>query len=431
MGSVRDAETGEPVVGAHVTYLGELSGAAESSESAEAALRSGPVSVTGQDGGFRIENVPCGSARLRVELAGYWAETVKGVELLGETTSDIAVTLLRTDADRVPLHGVVRDEAGAPLEDVSVACGAERAQTRTDGLYRIPVPRTAEGSTVTYSRPGYQPATETIDAWSRTKPIAHDVTLLRLRSGRIVGVALDAHDGAPLQGVRVELEDRTARSVTDSAGVFRLDDVPLGETVVVFTASGYRAERRTVSVDGEARLHVPLVAPSAGGITAVARDARTGAALSDVQVATEPLGRTGVTDVSGTARLEHVPAGRYTVRFYLRNFGQASVDGVTVTDLDWPEAAADLEPVWAGLEGAITTPDGAPAPGWSVLVRELGGPDLATVFTDALGRFEAHDIAVTGASRTVVVLPNEASTAARVTLTPGRTTDSGPLTLAP
>jgi len=431
VGCVRDAETGEPLVGARVTYLGELVASAEATESRETVLRAGPVSATGADGRFRIENVPCGDARLRVELAGYWTETVKGVKLLGETTSDIAVTLLRTDADRTPVSGVVRDDNGQPIEGVSVACAAERAVTDSDGAYRIRVPEVAEGTQVTFTRAGYAAATEILDAWRLSEPVVRDVVLARLRSGVVAGIAFDAHDGARLEGVRVELEDGGAFCVTGASGAFRLEGVPLGETTVVFTASGYRAERRTVTVDGETEVHVPLVAPSVGAIVAMARHERTGEPLAGVEVTTRPLGRTALTDGSGVARFEHVPPGEYALRFYLRDFGETTEGPVTVSDLEWPEVVADLQPTRAGLSGTLSTPDGAPAPGWRLFLTELGGPTVGAVLTDALGRFEAHDLAVPEPSRTLVILPEGAPATAQVALTPGRTADSGPLTLVP
>lgn len=134
-GRVTDASAGTPVRGAQVMIVGTTVGA-----------------VAGEDGQFRIANVPAGAREVRARLIGYRAVTVPVTVAPGATaTVSIAMVASATALDAVVVTGAVGDTrrravgnavATLDVEEVvgraSVSNITEVLQSKTPGLTLMP-----------------------------------------------------------------------------------------------------------------------------------------------------------------------------------------------------------------------------------------------------------------------------------------------------
>lgn len=66
--------------------------------------------------------------------------------------------------------------------------------------------------------------------------------------GTVTVLLLDRHNGQPLAGGRISIQDTRLLALTDSAGRASLANVPAGRHVVESIAVGYDAQRDTVTV---------------------------------------------------------------------------------------------------------------------------------------------------------------------------------------
>lgn len=419
MGRVVDAETGQPVSGASVSAQGRK----------EAAV-SGRSCVSDAEGLFRLEQLPAGPASVHVLAPGYEERTVPEVDVPSEAAAEVEVKLHASATASAWVSGTVRDVEGRLLSGVTVACGGSNTRTRADGAYRLPVTG-ASRATLVFDLPGYAADSRVVDTSSGSGSC--DVSLERSDGASLTGRVIDAHDGEPIEGARVELQPAGLSSVTGAGGVYVFGAVAAGEWTLAVTARGFRAETRTIAIPAgtpaEAlSLDVPLVAPRTGELRARVARADGGRPLAGVVVTTEPLGRSATTDAGGVAHIGHLPVGEYRLTLRCRDLGQSSVEGLTVDELRPAEITSEIAPTLAGLTGFLSTPTGGAIAESEIQVTGLPQGTL-TLRTDAKGRFEAHDIFVGSARPTVRLRPSGGSASAHAVLEPGKVTDAGPLTL--
>lgn len=410
-GAVTDAESGQPVAGALVEA-------------------SGVSATTGADGRYLLRYVPAGRTALTASCFGYERRSAADFTVVGETVVEFAVQLTPKALRTVTVTGKVEDTEGAPVPGATVAVGAARATTDATGAYRIEVPG-SHTLVASIEAQGYEPKHEPIALPRGQTWISHNVTLHAVAGGAIEGTVIDAHDGAPIAGVRVAAANGVCATSTGDDGSYRLEGLPSLSADLTFTARGYREEQRSVAVEPGSvlRLDVPLVAPATGQIRARAVSAPSGTPLEAVLVTTDPLGRNGLTDSAGTVRLAHVPEGSYQIRFKARDYGEGIVGPVHVDALNWPEAECRLEPTLAGVVGSVADEEGRPLVGCPITV--LGLPSLLSLdappVTDVDGRFAIHDIQVGAAPCVAELVAGDGRARAHVTLVPGTTSDAGSL----
>jgi len=160
-GTVTDADSGEPLDGASLTFEGEFSRSV----------------TTGEDGSYDVR-LSAGDYDLTVAKFGYVTETTTVTVVAGETTtSDHALVA----APSVTLSGTVTDGSGHgwPLyARVDVAGPADDTWTDPEtGEYSVTVPSNASyDMSVTADLPGYTTATGTVDVGDAD--ITHDVEVL-------------------------------------------------------------------------------------------------------------------------------------------------------------------------------------------------------------------------------------------------------------
>jgi len=75
----------------------------------------------------------------------------------------------------------------------------------------------------------------------------------------IQGIVTDKVAGAPIENVKVSIEDTNLSTTTDSNGKYGFVDVTNGTLAITFEAAGYKAATENVVYDGnKIVLNVPL-----------------------------------------------------------------------------------------------------------------------------------------------------------------------------
>lgn len=152
------------------------------------------------------------------------------------------------------ITGVIMDEAGAPVDGVTVSvsgmAGLEQTViTGNDGKYtvgNVPI----ETHAVTFSKPGYRKisVTVTADKFDANK-VAIAQAILVNASAKISGIVTDGkNNGAPLSGVTVSISS-TESVVTGADGTYTLPDLIAGDYTVTFTKANYVTITRPLNKD--------------------------------------------------------------------------------------------------------------------------------------------------------------------------------------
>lgn len=139
-GTVKDASTGNPIVGANVTTNGHFD-------------------ITDANGQYNITNVPAGTYTVTASATGYQAASQTNVAVVsGQTTSlNFTLTLIPTTGH---VTGIVKDAStGDPIEGANVTADGHFVLTSASGSYNVELqPGTY---TVTVSADGYEESSQT------------------------------------------------------------------------------------------------------------------------------------------------------------------------------------------------------------------------------------------------------------------------------
>jgi thermitase len=205
--------------------------------------------------------------------------------------------------------------------------------------------------------------------------------------GAITGQVINAEDGSAISGAQVSDGIRT--SLTDTAGIYTIDDVSPGSYQLTASKEGYETSSLTVNVlSGSTSLAnlalTEVILP--GGITGSVTDAADGSPIAGV-VVTDGT-RTATTDASGRYTLADVPAGSYEVTASKENYHSSFL---TVTVLSGSSTVADFSLSPIVVPGSITgsvinAEDGSPIVGATV------NDGTRTTTTDALGEYTIADV---------------------------------------
>jgi RNA polymerase sigma-70 factor (ECF subfamily) len=186
------------------------------------------VRRTDAAGGARFPALPLpAAARYTVRVATPAGTVRQAVELAigGETEVTVALPAVAPFA----VHGVVRDERGAPIEGALIeALGSDMAgvtPARTDalGAYRLAHLPGIEGAVpIRASAPGFTRARATARVGAPTPDAALDLVLERALP--LYGVVVDAR-GRPVAGATVAIYSGELVTQSDEHGAFRFDAV--------------------------------------------------------------------------------------------------------------------------------------------------------------------------------------------------------------
>ncbi len=336
--------------------------------------------VVDSAGAFVFREVPAGSWRVQVEVAGYHPDERALTLHVGEDRDLGVISLFSTLGAGGVLTGTALLEGQADgghggirieLEGTPVA-----AVTGPDGRFRITVPELADDTLRFSHSGGYDTRrVEGVDLAAGAMRALESVTLTGA-SGRVRGsVGLGGDLGLPAQAVAdafvnlLQGEQRVAEDEPDDLGAFLLPTVPAGEYTLEVRRDGFQAVRRPLQVDRGATSDVGhiVLEPSALQVRIAGR------ALLDRRAAGHE-GTTVALEDSGL-RTETAPDGSYSLLAPLRQAGyrlrfsrvgyngeQAlaasppaeAVNAAIEAGAEWVELAVDpAEVVLAGLPGSI------------------------------------------------------------------------------
>ncbi|MDZ4674066.1 MAG: carboxypeptidase-like regulatory domain-containing protein [Gemmatimonadota bacterium] len=228
----------------------------------------------------------------------------------------------------------------------------------------------------------------------------------------IRGTVLDA-GGQPLEGVEILVAGIERSAVTNSAGIYRFNDVPVGERPVTARRPGYTAGQRTVTVvAGQVAVldfQLQVVAQQLDSVSVTERlpppvllgwvHDTFGRPLEGVEVVLRGVNRTVQTNANGRFRFDSLEVKQYqlTARFpgYVAGQSLVPVRAAPPTEvalrlrafaqvLETVEVDADRN----GLYGTVSTTDLEPVV--NAEVKVYGGG--MTTRTDSAGRFAFPDI---------------------------------------
>lgn len=231
-------------------------------------------------------------------------------------------------------------------------------------------------------------------------------------SGAIRGTVLDT-DGQPLEGVEILVAGLERSAVTNSAGIYRFNDVPVGERQVTARRPGYLASQRTVTVAAggvtTADFRLEIVAQQLDSVSVTVGlpppvllgwvHDTFGRPLEGVEIVLRGVNRTVQTNANGRFRFDSLEVRQYQLTARLPGYVAAQnlvpVRAAPPTEvalrlrafaqvLETVEVAADRH----GLYGTVSTTDLEPVP--NAEVKVYGGG--MTTRTDSAGWFAFPDI---------------------------------------
>jgi hypothetical protein len=393
--------TGQPVAGLTVDAL-------SFTRSAEYGTTTGP------DGRYVIPGLQSGSYGIdfRSEVGGpnyqttyysgktSWADSDLVVVTDGATTSGIDAQV-RAGAPYGQISGTLRDDHGAPVQDVVVAAYAApedmlesgSSTSDADGGYTVSGLPAGTYDLVFSSQPEaavtFGRQTETgLTVTSATTTSAGDAVLQP--GGGIAGTVTDRH-GQGLAGVVVTATTPDSRQIasTDAAGRYTLGGLASGSYTVEVDPSGlpgdlvavaYRQRSPDATPDavsvaaGEVTSGIDAQLTAGGRITGTVTAGSgapaTGASVMLTDSGGEPVSRWGSVRPDGTYAITNLAPGTYQVRF------------------DGPPGAGDIEQYYTGADSpatatAVSVTSGAATSG--IDARLASGGVISGTVTDALG----------------------------------------------
>jgi hypothetical protein len=310
-GHVMDSGSGLPLGGVQVTVGTALS------------------ATTDSTGLFRLSEVPPGAYTIVYAAAGY-GNASQTVSLIAGQQVDLGTIRLTTLPTTGIITGTVTDSGnGQPITGAQVTLtGAGNAEAVTDssGAYRLVAP--PGPVTITASATGFLAATgsatleagQTLNfspgllATAGLPPDYQPPTTVVL-----IGAVVDALTGQPLSGVSVSVTGSALQASTDTAGLFRLADLPPGELALDVALVGYQGVHVSLTAPvGTADLGTIRLPPAANSelttsVAGTVTDSGTGVPLAGASVTIESLGKGALTGADGTYRIDGITQNTFTV----------------------------------------------------------------------------------------------------------------------
>ncbi len=363
-GTVRDALTGEPVAGVHVS-AGPYSGA-----------------TSDKDGRYFIRKAKLGDRELIARHDDYhdWSEPIR-IDEPGRIDRDISIQPITTGS----IVGVAVDRTtGEPIAHAVVVVAGQTLETDAEGRFRLDELEAGEIA-VQASGEGYRAYGHQVVLKARSTA----ETLLELdpiTEGTVTGIVTDAATGNALEAVWVQIGPLTAKTGPD--GRFELTDVPAGDTSITAGKAVYETTLETIAVKAAEAVEIELsLEPvTVGVVEGVVLAAGTHRPVANAEVS---IGnRHTRAGADGRFRIEDVESGdaMLTAQKAVFEPGHATARVVAAETV---AVEIELSPITYGrVTGRVIDADsGRPIAGADVSLGEqrlTSGPD---------GRFEAARVA--------------------------------------
>ncbi len=404
-GTVRDAETGDPIqefdveIGPAELRTEHGDGLAE----VAAAFRR-RHHVSDPEGRFSLP-VP-----LELEaVARFTAPDHAPVEVTvpeGASVTDLEVEL----SPGAEVAGwVVAARSGEPVAGAEVVATCERAAragaTVADGEGRFELQHLPAGECrIEADAEGFAPATVTLALDAGTRRDGLEIELPP--AAAIVGRVVDRTTGAPVGGARLTVlaagaarPEPAGTAISAGDGTFRIDDLAAGPYALMAEAPGYVPATVAAEATVPAGPGVEVTLERGVTVEGVVRGALgDGAGLAVVLRSGAAIVR-GRTAYGGTFRIEGVPPGTVAfsvlaLEFATQRGGGTERGGTCMGTIVVPPAedavhlALDCTAGTHTVRGTLRRPGGEPAPGVFLrLADPAPGGDVLVATTDAWGRF--------------------------------------------
>ena len=382
-----------------------VNGTGAAIQGASVTLDGGATVMTDASGKFAFNNQAAGAFTLTISAAGYASATVTGPLVAGvNDIGKIALPSLPPLPTDATLSGVIKDNNGNPLQNVTVSVRTASAVTDASGAYQITGinPGTA---TVTATLSGYQTATTSVTFVAGNSylfsPTLYTASVTPPATS-LQGVVVSG-TGTAIQGASVMLGSGAAVG-TDASGKFVFNNQAAGAFTLTISATGYTSVKVTGSlvagVNDIGKI-VLTASPSLLVMDATLNGIIKSSNGNPLQNVTVVVGAaSAVTDASGAYQITGLSSGAATVTASLSGYQTVTANITLVAGSSYQFSptlyATGVTPPATSLQGIIVNRTGAAVPGVSVT---LGGG--ATVTTDANGKFAFNNQAADAFTLTI------------------------------
>lgn len=394
-GQITDAATGQPIGGADVE-IRALSAAGPS----VASVTASPF------GNFQANGLAPGTYTVISRSAGYASDTV-GATVLSNRSTFANLSLQPLFGS---LSGTIGNGAGLP----AAGNGAQVKLFTLDGVLLETVFADSAGRfAVSGLGPGEYVLTVTAEGFITsvitvfvTAGLATPVTVALLpQSTTVRGSVADASTGAGISGALIQVNDvyglPAETAFSDENGAFLVRGIPAGSFTVSAAYAGYGAAvAGVVTKPGRVSEVTLRLTPDTGSVTGFVSDLADGSNIEGAVIrlfdaVTGALAATIQSGLGGAYLFEGLAPGSYTsivsAERYVNEFGGFDIAPNAVTRFSYA-----LERLPGRLVGTVTNANGGSAiQGCSIALRQFNnfGPVLATVLSDANGRYDTGEVA--------------------------------------
>jgi hypothetical protein len=333
--------TGPPLSISGKVLIGSPTGPALEGASVSLA---GQTALTDSTGAFSIKGLQGGTYALSVSRQGYNFSVNTRFHLYSDQNGLVFFLIPIQTAFSISGTVLSGSASGPALAGAMVAIAGKTATTSSNGSFSIT--GIAAGTyTLSISRGGYLTAT------TNDYTIANDqnglvffLTPVKPALYTISGtVRQGSATGAALEGATVSIAGKTA--VTDCKGNFKIEKIPASSYTLTVSRKGYLTKTTTgyVIAGDQCRLvfFLLLVKPCYFTMSGtVVRGRAGGPALDDATVAI--AGKSDKTDRRGNFKIEHIPAGSYTLTISKPGYVTRVITGYAV-NRNWEELVFPLK----------------------------------------------------------------------------------------
>lgn len=355
---------------------------------------------------FRL---PPGDWRVRCSLSGI--KDAVEQQLVADGTRTVELVLPANPT----VHGLVRDESGAPIAGARVlllglhSASIARLGARSDATGAFELPGISAGRQIAATAEGFAPTPPR--RIPLADPLAPTITLVLSRDhGFVQGVVTDANEkplpsalvwfgpvGAGSQNARTGAPAQVLRC--DENGRFRSPPLALGEIEVRALAPGFALARTTARVEPGAATELAVRLDPGARVTGTVRRA-DGTPVDGAYVYVGVLRAMGCrlafTDADGNFAIECVPTGG--IELTARSVDLEKQPWLARTSLHLSPGEegvwhAQLEPeVRRSVRGSVQDQNGRPLVGWLVRAVPRGSRSALGAETGADGAFTIDDL---------------------------------------
>jgi len=385
-GVVRNAETGDPVVGAVISVINSIG----------IIIR---TTTTDSNGAYLASGLAPNTYTVSADKFGFAPNTVGAIVTSNQTTN-ASITISAINGD---IQGSVVDAAGNPIVDRQISVrltntdGVIISTVITNNLGQFSFLDVRPGSyLLNVIAPGFQ--AKTVPVTVVADGVTEVVINLSNAFGAVRGTVDESGTGTPINGARITVTDIAnivvAKGITDSNGQFFITNLPLGSLNISASKTGFGSATKGVIVqDGQITETRLELMSDPGELTGVVSNQLTGNPIPGASVRVIDSTQSTVISIlsanDGRYSVSGLAPGRYQINVTAVNF-DSNLSGVFILANDTTVKNVLLNPDPGSLAGTVTSlTTGEPIPNATIEVRAFGvaGPVIAVTVTNNEGGY--------------------------------------------